>query len=237
MTSLQNWYDTRARALDSRDFLSQACHTQGGKAVSGDVIGLVLGELRAGLEFAATDRVLDLCCGNGLFTHALAGEVADITGVDFSGELIRLAQTHNTAPNLRYMQGDATRLDQIETLADRRYDKIYMNASLQHFKPDHFPALLDSLLALASDDPVLMFTFIPEDGKQRLLFDTLKKRLIRLRRRLTGRDYFGDWWRPDTIRQAAAARGFACDILPVNPDISYGAYRFHARLTKLRDAA
>ena len=236
MTSLQTYYDTRARALDARDFLAQACHTQGGKSVSTNIIDLVLGELRSTLAFGPDDVVLDLCCGNGLFTHALAGEVAHITGVDFSGELIRLAKTHNTAPGLRYLQGDATRLDQVETLGetpgDQRYSKVYMNASLQHFKPEQFGHLLDSILALCETSPMLMFSFVPEDGKQRMLFDTLKKRLIRMRRRLTGQDYFGDWYRPDTIKAAAEARGFSCEILPVSPDIPYGAYRFHAVLQK-----
>jgi len=232
MTSLQNYYDTRARALESRDFLAQACHTQGGKPVSSDIIGLVLGEIRAAIAPGATDTVLDLCCGNGLFTHALADEVAAITGVDFSGELIRLAKTHNTAPNLRYLHGDATRLGEIATLADQRYSRVYMNASLQHFRPEQFPSILDSILTLCDENPVLMFSFIPEDGKQRMLFDTLKKRLIRLRRRLTGQDYFGHWYSPDTIRAAAQARGLSCKIRPVNPDIPYGAYRFHAVLEK-----
>ncbi|MBI5134191.1 MAG: class I SAM-dependent methyltransferase [Candidatus Taylorbacteria bacterium] len=39
-------------------------------------------------------KVLDLACGQGYFSHALAAKGAHVTGVDISSELIEIARTH-----------------------------------------------------------------------------------------------------------------------------------------------
>lgn len=40
------------------------------------------------------DRILDIACGQGFFSHALAGDGAFVTGVDISPELISIAKKH-----------------------------------------------------------------------------------------------------------------------------------------------
>lgn len=40
------------------------------------------------------DRILDLACGQGYFSHALAAEGARVTGVDIAPELIAIAKQH-----------------------------------------------------------------------------------------------------------------------------------------------
>ena len=62
------------------------------------------------------DRVLDLACGTGTLTRDLAGRVGPtgyVLGVDFSGEMLRAAQTR-PLPNVEYRLGDATDLPEVE---------------------------------------------------------------------------------------------------------------------------
>ncbi|WP_139489532.1 class I SAM-dependent methyltransferase [Brevibacillus dissolubilis] len=51
-------------------------------------------------------RVLDLCCGSGRHSRALAKRGYDVVGVDLSPVLLQLANEQNTYPNLQFHQYD-----------------------------------------------------------------------------------------------------------------------------------
>jgi demethylmenaquinone methyltransferase/2-methoxy-6-polyprenyl-1,4-benzoquinol methylase len=62
------------------------------------------------------DRALDLCCGTGDITFALARGNADATGLDFSAQMLEVAAQRQSAnlnlktQNLKFIQGDAQQL-------------------------------------------------------------------------------------------------------------------------------
>jgi demethylmenaquinone methyltransferase/2-methoxy-6-polyprenyl-1,4-benzoquinol methylase len=62
------------------------------------------------------DRALDLCCGTGDITFALARSGADATGLDFSAQMLEVAAQRQSAnlkfktQNLKFIQGDAQQL-------------------------------------------------------------------------------------------------------------------------------
>ena len=61
------------------------------------------------------DRALDLCCGTGDISFALAQRGAETTGLDFSPQMLEVAalrQTHSKlqTQNLKFLQGDAQQL-------------------------------------------------------------------------------------------------------------------------------
>jgi demethylmenaquinone methyltransferase/2-methoxy-6-polyprenyl-1,4-benzoquinol methylase len=61
------------------------------------------------------DRALDLCCGTGDITFALAKNGAQATGLDFSAEMLQVAKnkTGNRKPetgNPKFLQGDAQQI-------------------------------------------------------------------------------------------------------------------------------
>jgi demethylmenaquinone methyltransferase/2-methoxy-6-polyprenyl-1,4-benzoquinol methylase len=59
-------------------------------------------------------RVLDICCGTGDLTGALLaerpGNAAPVTGLDFSCEMLRLAERKYAGANVRWVEGDAMAL-------------------------------------------------------------------------------------------------------------------------------
>lgn len=57
------------------------------------------------LRPSANSRVLDLCCGTGDLSRALQRTGAQVTGLDFSGEMLRKAEAKY--PQIRFIQGDA----------------------------------------------------------------------------------------------------------------------------------
>ena len=66
-------------------------------------------------QIKSGDHALDLCCGTGDISFALAQRGAETTGLDFSPQMLEVAaqrQTHSKlkTQNLKFLQGDAQQL-------------------------------------------------------------------------------------------------------------------------------
>lgn len=59
-----------------------------------------------------SDHLLEVGCGPGFFTPDLTRAVPDgrVVALDLQGEMVRLARERSAAPNLRFVQGDASDL-------------------------------------------------------------------------------------------------------------------------------
>jgi ubiquinone/menaquinone biosynthesis C-methylase UbiE len=77
-------------------------------------------------------NVLDLGCGTGRLLTRLAAQFPQLsgTGVDFSPEMLRLANVHNPYPSrLTYCLGDAEALP----LPDQQFDAVFNTISFLHY--------------------------------------------------------------------------------------------------------
>jgi trans-aconitate methyltransferase len=104
-------------------------------------------ELLTQINLRPDDVVLDVGCGDGRITVAIASSLADgrAVGVDVSGEMISHATAqHCHAPvnNLRFAQADAAALP-----FDSEFSVVFSNAAL-HWVPDQRAALLGIARAL-----------------------------------------------------------------------------------------
>ena len=81
-------------------------------------------------------RVLDLCCGQGDLTAALAATGAEVTGLDFSADF--LARAGRAAPGATLVEGDA----QAMPFEDTSFDAVLCNQGLCHV-PDQPRALAE----------------------------------------------------------------------------------------------
>jgi demethylmenaquinone methyltransferase / 2-methoxy-6-polyprenyl-1,4-benzoquinol methylase len=64
------------------------------------------------LELKTEDQILDLCCGTGDLTEMLAKACsqAQVTGLDFSEEMLSFARRRKEINNIHFLQGDALAL-------------------------------------------------------------------------------------------------------------------------------
>lgn len=76
-------------------------------------------------------RVLDIACGTGTSTAALAKRGATVVGVDFStGMIVEARRRH---PGIEFVQGDAADLP----FADGEFDAVTVSFGLRNFKDAH----------------------------------------------------------------------------------------------------
>ncbi len=76
------------------------------------------------------DRILDLACGQGFFSHALAAEGAHVTGVDVAPELIDIARTH-AMHNQEFYVSSA---DSLRAFKDRTFDSALCVLAIQNIE-------------------------------------------------------------------------------------------------------
>ncbi len=76
-----------------------------------------------------TDKILDIGCGNGACTNAVAKKVVKAVGIDISKKNIELAKKRFSNTNLEYIIGDATTYDFKES-----FDVIMLSNVLEHIE-------------------------------------------------------------------------------------------------------
>lgn len=110
-------------------------------------------------------RVLDLCCGTGLSTLALAGAVpgGSIDAVDASRGMIQVARKRRAHRGVRYVLGDAMRLDEAGITGP--YDGVLMAYGIRNM-PD-IDAALAGVLRVLAPGGVACFHEYALDGTRR----------------------------------------------------------------------
>ena len=104
----------------------------------------VIGKILDGAGVAEGKRILDVACGTGvLIPDYLARQVASVTAVDISREMVRIARSKFPQENVRILCGD------IEEIAlEGTFDCIMVYNAFPHFpEPEKLIRTLIGLLA------------------------------------------------------------------------------------------
>ena len=122
------------------DFFDRCAPTWDAEMIRSDrKINIILDNARVG----AGSRVLDVACGTGVLTpDYLARDVASVTAVDISPEMIRRAQDKLRDDRVQFLCGDVETLD-----VGRDFDAVVVYNAFPHFPdPERLVAHLASLL-------------------------------------------------------------------------------------------
>jgi SAM-dependent methyltransferase len=116
------------------------------------------------------DRVLDVGCGTGSLTFALAAAgAAKVTGIDFSQAYVDFARDRNSDIRIEFDQGDACDLP----YDSGSFDRAYANLVLQ-FVPDRLRAVVEMRRVVRSGGLVTAAVWDEYAGlpHNRMLWDT-----------------------------------------------------------------
>ncbi len=93
-------------------------------------------------------RVLDLGCGPGQDSYLFAELGFEVTGLDYSAEMIRRAKIFRQIANQpRFVEGDMRHLT--DYFAENSFDAIWASASLLHIQPEDLSQVLRGMTAVA----------------------------------------------------------------------------------------
>ena len=106
---------------------------------------------------APESTVLDLCCGHGAMTAKLCDLNCQVTGLDFSEEM--LAYAKRSAPSATYENGDAQSLP----FDDQSFDSVLCNCGIMHL-PDQPRALAEARRVLKPGGTFGMTAWVGPDA-------------------------------------------------------------------------
>ena len=99
---------------------------------------------------ASKGAALDIGCGSGILAFELAQYYDNVVGVDLSAKMLAIANQKRSAPNIEYIQMDASQL-----ALDRQFDLIVSAATFHHLP--NLPAALDAIKKLLNPHGKIVF--------------------------------------------------------------------------------
>jgi len=180
-------------------------------------------ESLAGLDFAGSERVLDVGCGDGKITAEIAERLpsGSVVGIDPSTRMIEFARAHFLADhaNLDFTVGDATRLSYQEAF------DLVVSFNALHWISDQAAALRCIREAMRPDARSLLQ--LVSRGERKPLEDVIEETCAdpRWSRHFAGHERPHLHMAPEEYRRVAERCGFRVDRL----DVTLEAWDFGSR--------
>ena len=201
----RNWLDywtAHAAKAGADDPLVGVQRTKLGRPISDDDFAAIRDRAVAALELSPKHHVLDLCCGNGLFTAAIEPGCAHVVGVDFCEPL--LAAARDRAPGAEFINADAREVE----FPAGTFDRILVAAALQHFELAEVVRLVRRIAMLLGPGGVFLATDIPEQARMWAFFDTPEREEAHFAGLEAGASVIGTWFDRSWLVKLARHAGF-----------------------------
>ncbi|NVN98671.1 MAG: class I SAM-dependent methyltransferase [Geobacteraceae bacterium] len=229
---LDHWHEFPA-GMPEAAFFEQVGKTVNRKPVPEEFIGTIVSSIRYNLLLEPNDYVLDLCCGNGLLTKIVAEHCLFLTGIDYSDVLIHVANKYNRPDNVTYVLGDVLN---IRSLVSNEINKLYMYEAMQHFTSSMLSQLLDELLFVANDKPLIFFVgSVPDRSKLWKFYNTLWRKLNYYWKSFNKEEAIGTWWEKGSIASICKKKNLRVHFIDQNPMLHTAHYRFDMLITNCHD--
>ena len=99
---------------------------------------------------ASKGTALDIGCGSGILAFELAKYYDHVVAVDLSAKMLAIASQKRSAPNIEYIQMDASQL-----ALDRKFDLIVSCSTFHHLK--HLPTTFQAIKILLNPHGKVVF--------------------------------------------------------------------------------
>ncbi len=212
-----NWENYWNTTATNKDHLAQVGRVNADPFKSIKQAALHIVEL---LDISKGDKVLDVCCGNGMITAEIASNCNSILGVDFSEKLIE--QAIELHPGIEFEQQDATNL-----LLPKTFDKIYLAFSFQYFDSYEKGKLaINKFKHHARPGAKILLTDIPDKKKWGKFYNTIFKKLFYLKHRITRKYTMGKFWSEEELLKICNELGLEGTLISQPSSMPYSYYRF-----------
>jgi len=208
--------------------LKQVGKTISGQEISRDQVDLILQQIVTHLKLSTKDKLVDLCCGNGVLSSCLASYSASIIGIDFVKELIEFAIAHNSCNNVSYICNDILKVD---PKIFNESNLFLMYEGLQYLDPVQFFSLLNRLHR-SNDELTIFIGGVPDRERLHNFYDTDEKFKFYLECERIGRPHLGRWWLQDEIKHAAKKAGYNFFLISQPAKLYTANYRFDILLER-----
>ena len=233
---MKDWYaywNENPKRYGELEFLKQVGKTVGGKPISQAVVAMITSEITGKLSLRNEDRVLDLCCGNGLISSNVSQFCAELVCVDFSATLIDVARKYHQRKNVEYFHRSILDPKFYSEMADRGIGKAYMYEALQNLRLEDLTLLLTMMKKVLPQNGVVFLGSIPNVAKMWSFYNTPERKAEYHRQVAQGTEAIGTWWDQEQLREICEQQGFRAEISSQNSVLHTAHYRFDALIRNL----
>lgn len=208
--------------LSKKDEQTQVLRTRNKRPIGEAEWQYTLDSVTNQLELKSSDTILDLCCGNGLFTAAFAPFVKSVDSADLSPQLIDRINARQI-PNVRAQAQDVRELS-FETGS---FTKVLWYAGIQYLDESDIVSMIRKIRKWMKSGGILFVGDVPDRSKlwgyfndstrEKAYFDGIEQK----------RPIIGSWldknWLETLCRSAgfAEARAIAQDATLIYSDFRY----------------
>lgn len=219
------WRTHATASLDAASSV-QVQRTWQGRPIGEEQFGQIVDWVIDHLSPEPENAILDLCCGNGSITHALAERAGTVVGVDFAEDLLRHVDQQRF-PNIRLQCND---IRDCEFPADS-FDRILLYGGLQYLTQGETVILLRNLRQWLSPGGRVLLGDIPDADRMWSFFDTPQRKATYFEQLVTGAPIIGTWFAPAWLTHLARDCGFADATVLYQPEaFSFRHFRFELLL-------
>ncbi|MCE2787961.1 MAG: class I SAM-dependent DNA methyltransferase [Bacteroidota bacterium] len=182
------------------------------------------------LQLQKTNKVLDVCCGNGLLTSFVSGYCTSVTGVDFSEDLIAQAKYHY--PHLYFYNADVLNQHQLQNGA-QHYDAIYLYYSFQYLESfDEGLQAIANLLPMLKPGGKLLIGDIPDRARFFVYYHSWSRLWQLFKQFLMNKNDMGKFWSEEEMHLICQKLNVKGSFLKQPPHLPHVHYRFDFLIEK-----
>lgn len=211
-------------ATNEDDLYIQVGKTANRAPISKEVFENIVTDIIEKLELKSSDILLEMCCGNGLFTLPLSYLVKYIYAFDFTESLIDNALRFKSNNNIEYAVGNAkedfTKIFKGELPI---IQKFLINDATAYFSPSELEMVIERILKLSHEFKFYL-TNIPNDENKWNFYNT-PERKANYEKAIQSGDIFlggiGRWWQKSEFINIAEKYNLNLEIFDQTNEYSY----------------
>jgi 2-polyprenyl-3-methyl-5-hydroxy-6-metoxy-1,4-benzoquinol methylase len=189
-----SYYSERAAEYDATAY--------GDVAVASDRVERLVNQMQP------TGAVLEIACGTGMWTAALARRASTLTAIDAARETIEIARTRVTSPNITFEVANV-----FNWATSARFDVIFFSAWLSHVPANRFDEFWASLRPKLAERGRVLFIDEHTDSRGKEIYASGDSEIVQRTLR-DGRKFhiIKNFVNPDQLTSRLGRLGWDCQI-------------------------
>jgi ubiquinone/menaquinone biosynthesis C-methylase UbiE len=180
------------------------------------------------MKISKDDEILDLCCGNGLFTSYFASKCKKVTGVDFAKVLTAQIDL-KSQKNISVFVKDVRKIN----FSEGNFNKVFLYAGLQYFSDKEALSLFESVSRWLKRGGLFFIGDIPDAARIWNFFNSKEREKVYFDSFKNDKPLIGTWFDREWLLKLGKYAGFkSSSVLTQLPVFPYAHYRFDMILKK-----
>ncbi|MCH5249288.1 MAG: class I SAM-dependent methyltransferase [Lachnospiraceae bacterium] len=152
----QHFFQKRAQKYNMENPYSVTMYQDNNPELVKERNKVEVSRLRPLLHLTAESRVLDVACGIGRWADAILEDIDEYCGVDFSKELIEIANKRNNRNNFAFYEGSISEIDKVLLANGKgKYNTVLMVGIVMYLNDNDLFSTLNAIEKVCEEHTVL----------------------------------------------------------------------------------